>query len=136
MNCTELCKQLVKQKNCAQVCLKDSLPYILQLSAKKIEAIECGFGAFNVNDLMLYVNMCNASLVLSGMEYWPISSVDDLRECVKQERESAGIPCWRLAKIVKVPMKVIEAFEDRGGGLRIDSFCDIINTLDIGIQLK
>lgn len=29
MNCTELCEQLVKQKDEAHVRLKDSLPYIL-----------------------------------------------------------------------------------------------------------
>lgn len=136
MNCTELCKQLVKQKDSAHVCLKDSLPYILQLSAKKIEAIERGFGSFNVNDMMLYILMCKASLILTGQEYWMINDVDDLRECIKRERESAGISSRQLAKSVKVPMTVIEAFENRDGGLRIESFLDIINALEIEIQFE
>lgn len=136
MNCTELCEQLVKQKDCAHVCLKDSLPYILQLSAKKIEAIERGFGSFNVNDMMLYILMCKTSFILTGQEYWIISTVDDLRECIKREREFAGISSRQLAKNVKVPMTVIDAFENRDGGLRIESFLDIINALDIEIQFE
>lgn len=136
MNCTELCEQLVKQKDCAHVCLKDSLPYILQLSAKKIEAIERGFGSFNVNDMMLYILMCKTSFILTGYEYWIISTVDDLRECIKRERECAGISSRQLAKNVKVPMTVIDAFENRDGGLRIESFLDIINALDIEIQFE
>lgn len=136
MNCTELCKQLVKQKDCAHVCLKDSLPYILQLSAKKIEAIERGFGSFNVNDMMFYILMCKTSLIITGQEYWMISTVDDLRECIKQEREFAEISSRQLAKSVKVPMTVIDAFENRDGGLRIESFLDIVNALDLEIQFE
>lgn len=136
MNCTELCEQLVKQKDEAHVRLKDSLPYILQLSNKKIEAIERGFGSFNVNDMMLYILMCKTSFILTGQEYWIISTVDDLRECIKREREFAGISPRQLAKNVKVPMTVIDAFENRDGGLRIESFLDIINALDIEIQFE
>lgn len=136
MNCTELCEQLVKQKDCAHVCLKDSLPYILQLSAKKIDAIERGFGSFNVNDMMLYIRMCKASLVITGQEYWMIGTIDDLRECIKREREYAGISSRQFARDIKVPMTVIDAFEDRDGGLRIDSFLDIINALDLEIQFE
>lgn len=136
MNCTELCKQLVKQKDESHARLKDSLPYILQLSAKKIEAIERGFGSFNVNDMMLYILMCKASLIINGQEYWEICSVDDLRECIKQERECAGISSRQLAKGVKVPMTVIDAFENRDGGLRIESFLDIINALELEIQFE
>lgn len=136
MDIKELCKQLVKQKNCAHVYLKDSLQYILQLSQKKIEAIECGFGSFNVNDMMLYTKMCNSSITLLGYEHWMIGSVDDLRECIMRERESANVSVRQLAKSVKVPITVIEAFEKRDGGLRIESFLDIINTLDISIQFN
>ena len=42
MDCNELCKELVKRKDCAHVSLKDSLPYILQLTEKKVQAIEHG----------------------------------------------------------------------------------------------
>lgn len=136
MNCAELCEELVKQKDCAHVCLKDSLPYILQLSAKKIEAIERGFGSFNVNDMMLYILMCKASLIITGQEYWIIGTIDDLRECIKRERESAGISPRQFARSVKVPMTVIDAFENRDGGLRIDSFLDITNALDLEIQFE
>lgn len=136
MNCAELCERLVKQKDCAHVCLKDSLPYILQLSAKKIEAIERGFGSFNVNDMMLYILMCKASLIITGQEYWIIGTIGDLRECIKREREFSGISSRQLAKSVKVPMTVIDAFENRDGGLRIESFLDIANALDLEIQFE
>ena len=134
MNCTELCKQLVKQKNGAHVCLKDSLPYILQLSAKKIEAIERGFGSFNVNDMMLYINMCGTCIELNGYDAWYAKSVDDLRECLKRERQDNNISIRQLAKSAKVPVVVLEAFEERDGGLRIESFLDILSIL--GIELK
>lgn len=134
MDCNELCKELVKRKDCAHVSLKDSLPYILQLSEKKVQAIEHGVGGFNVNDLMLYIHMCNASINLLGQEFWVIDSVDDLRKCIKSERDFYNISSKKLARTVKIPIAVIEAFESRGGGLRIDSFLDIINTLDIHIQ--
>lgn len=133
MDCKELCKQLVEQKNNAQVYLKDSLPYILQLSHKKIEAIECGFGGFNVNDMMLYINMCNSNIHLIGWEDWMIRTVDELRECLRREREQADISVRQLARGVKVPIAVIEAFEKRDGGLRIDSFLDITDALNIEI---
>ncbi len=133
MNCTELCEQLVKQKDCAHVCLKDSLPYILQLSSKKIEAIERGFSGFNVNDMMLYINMCNSYIHLIGWEDWMIRTVDELRECFMRERELADISIKQLARSVKVPIVVIEAFEKRDGGLRIDSFLDIADALNIEI---
>ena len=133
MNCTELCEQLVKQKDCAHVCLKDSLPYILQLSAKKIEAIERGFSGFNVNDMMLYVKMCNTCVHLIGWEDWMINTVDELRECFKRERELADVSIKQLARSVKVPVVVIEAFENRDGNLRIDSFLDIAEALNIEI---
>lgn len=133
MDCKELCEQLVKQKNSAQVYLKDSLPYILQLSNKKIEAIECGFGGFNVNDMMLYIKMCNTCVHLIGWEDWMINTVDELRECLKREREMADISIRQLARSVKVPMVVIEAFEKRDGGLKIESFLDIVDALNIEI---
>ena len=133
MNCAELCEQLVKQKDCAHVCLKDSLPYILQLSAKKIEAIERGFSGFNVNDMMLYVKMCNTCVHLIGWEDWMINTVEELRECFKRERELADVSIKQLARSVKVPVVVIEAFENRDGNLRIDSFLDITEALNIEI---
>lgn len=136
MDCEELCKELVKRKDCAHVNLKDSLPYILQLTNKKVEAIERGMGSFNVNDLMLYLNMCNASINLVGQGFWPINTVDDLRKCVKNEREFYNISSRKLARSVKVPIVVIEAFESRDGGLRIDSFLEIIKVLDIDIQFN
>ena len=133
MNCTELCEQLVKQKDEAHVRLKDSLPYILQLSNKKIEAIERGFSGFNVNDMMLYLNMCNSYIHLIGWEDWMINTVEELRECFKRERELADVSIRQLARSVKVPVVVIEAFEKRDGGLRIDSFLDIADALNIEI---
>lgn len=133
MDCKELCEQLVKQKNSAQVYLKDSLPYILQLSHKKIEAIECGFGGFNVNDMMLYLNMCDSCIHLIGWEDWMINTVEELRECFKREREMANISTRQLARSIKVPIAVVEAFEKRDGGLRIDSFLDITDALNIEI---
>lgn len=133
MDCKELCEQLVKQKNSAQVYLKDSLPYILQLSNKKIEAIECGFGGFNVNDMMLYLNMCDSCIHLIGWEDWMVRTVDELRECFRYEREQADISVRQLARSIKVPIVVIEAFEKRDGGLRIDSFLDITDALNIEI---
>ncbi len=133
MDCKELCEQLVKQKNSAQVYLKDSLPYILQLSNKKIEAIECGFGGFNVNDMMLYLNMCDSCIHLIGWEDWMVRTVDELRECFRHEREQAAISVRQLARSIKVPIVVIEAFEKRDGGLRIDSFLDITDALNIEI---
>ena len=136
MDCDELCKELVKQKDDAHVRLKDSLPYILQLTNKKIEAIECGKGSFNVNDFMLYLKMCNASINLLGQEYWFIDTVDDLRSCLKSERECYNISARKLARSVKVPFAVVDAFESRDGGLRIDSFLEIINFLDIEIQFN
>ena len=134
MDCKELCEQLVKQKNSAQVYLTDSLPYILQLSNKKIEAIECGFEGFNVNDMMLYIKMCNTCVHLIGWEDWMINTVDELRECLKREREMADISIRQLARSVKVPMVVIEAFEKRDGGLKIESFLDIVDALNIEIS--
>ncbi len=137
MNCTELCKQLVKQKNTAHVCLKDSLPYILQLTSKKIEAIEHGYGSFNINDMMLYIHMCHASITLRGQaDCWIIGSVDDLRECIKREREFIDLSARQLAKNVKVPLTVLSAFEERDGGLRIESFLDIVNFMDIDIRFN
>ena len=136
MDCDELCKELVKQKDEATVRLKDSLPYILQLTNKKVEAIERGVGSFNVNDLMLYLKMCNASINLIGQDFWLIDTVDDLRKCIKNEREFYDISSRKLARSVKVPIVVIEAFESRGGGLRIDSFLEIIKVLDIDIQFN
>jgi len=134
MDCKTLCELLVKQKDEAQVRLKDSLPYILQLSSKKIEAIERGFSGFNVNDMMLYINMCNSYIHLIGWEDWIIRTVDELRECFMREREMANVSIRQLARSVKVPIVVIEAFEKRDGGLRIDSFLDITDTLNIEIS--
>ena len=133
MDCKTLCELLVKQKDEAQVRLKDSLPHILRLSSKKIEAIECGFGGFNVNDMMLYLKMCNTCVHLIGWEDWMINTVEELRECFKRERELADVSIRQLARSVKVPVVVIEAFEKRDGGLRIDSFLDIAEALNIEI---
>lgn len=129
MDCKTLCELLVKQKDEAQVRLKDSLPYILQLSSRKIEAIECGFGGFNVNDMMSYINMCSSHIHLVGWEDWMISTVDELRKCFMRERELADVSIRQLARSVNVPVAVIEAFEKRDGRLRIDSFLDIADDL-------
>lgn len=86
--------------------------------------------------MMLYILMCKTSFILTGQEYWEISTVDDLRECIKRESEFAGISSRQLAKGVKVPMTVIDAFENRDGGLRIESFLDIINALELEIQFE
>ena len=63
-----------------------------------------------------------------------IRTVDELRECIAREREMADVSIRQLARSVKVPIVVIEAFEKRDGGLRIDSFLDIADTLNIEIS--
>lgn len=83
---------------------------------------------------MLYINMCNSYIHLIGWEDWMIRTVDELRECIAREREMADVSIRQLARSVKVPIVVIEAFEKRDGGLRIDSFLDIADTLNIEIS--
>ena len=131
----ELCEQLKSVKNKRQVKLGYSLPIAFQLGKKKIEAIENGLTDFNVSDMFLYLDMCNAGMELSHWDYYNISTLQELQETLKYERIESEYSIMALAKRSHVSSKIITAFEGKRCGLKIDTFLKLINSLEIQIEI-
>ena len=131
----DLCEQLKSVKNKHQVKLGYSLPIAFQLGKKKIEAIENGLTDFNVSDMLLYLDMCNAGMELSHWDYYNISTLQELQETLKYERIESEYSIMALAKRSHVSSKIITAFEEKRCGLKIDTFLKLINSLEIQIEI-
>lgn len=135
MNRQELCERLQAVKNKRSVKLGYSLPIAFQLGKKKIEAIENGLTDFNVSDLLLYLDMCNADMELAHWDYYNTSTLQELQDTLKHERKESGYSITALAKRSRVSSNIIAAFEEKRCGLKIDTFLKLIDSLEIQIEI-
>lgn len=132
----DVCQQLTIVKNKAMVKLSSALPTILKLGGKKIEAVENGLTDFNVADMLLYLQMCGASMELVHWDYHNISTLADLREALTYERKESELTITALATLSHVSSSIISAFEDGRCGLKIDTLVKILNALDITLEIS
>lgn len=133
MNRQELSAILRDIKSTAHVKLTDALPYIQQLSSNRIEAIENAADDYTVRDLIAFVKMCDKSLYLNQCE--SVNNMDDLRECLIEERKSFDMSPRQLAKAAGVPFSILTAFEEGRCGLRVDTFLKLVNALGFILEI-
>lgn len=133
MNRQELSVMLRHIKEVAHVKLSDVLPYINRLSSNRIEAIENASDDYTVRDLIYYIKMCDKSLYINQVQ--SINNLDDLRECLIEERQEMEWTSRTLSKEANVPFNILTAFEEGRCGLRVDTFLKIVNTLGLIIEI-
>ena len=136
MNRSEFSTKLVKLKNKAQVRLKDSLPYALQLNKNKVDALEKGTFDYVMENVFLYLKMCGTSMEIKGRDVtYSTDNIDGLRKAIIAIRTSAGLSIRDLAKQSSTYISVLEAFEDGRCDLRIDTFLKLADTLEMKIEI-
>lgn len=136
MNRSEFSTKLVKLKNKAQVRLKDSLPYALQLNKNKVDALEKGTFDYVMENVFLYLKMCGTSMEIKGRDVtYSTDNIDGLRKAIVAIRMSAGLSIRDLAKQSSTYISVLEAFEDGRCDLRIDTFLKLADTLEMKIEI-
>ncbi len=136
MTLQEIGGKLAHAKKLAHVPLKDSLSYAFKLGANKITQIESGSKDYYVSDLVVYLNMCDTYMTVS---YWDLSYIygmDDLREAIKKERKTSGLSVNQLAKLSRVSYYIIRAFENGTGRLKMSSFLNIADALNLDIEIE
>lgn len=133
MNRQELSAILRNTKASAHVKLSDALPYIQQLSSNRIEAIENASDDYTVRDLIAFVKMCDKSLCINQCQ--SVDSLDDLRECLTEERMEIDMTIRQLAKEAGVPFSILTAFEEGRCGLRVDTFLKLVNALGLILEI-
>lgn len=83
MNRQEFSAKLVKIKNKAQVKLKDSLPYALQLNQNKVNALEKATFEYVMGNVFIYLKMCGTSMELIGKNVtYSTDNTDGLRKAI------------------------------------------------------
>lgn len=124
---------LMTAKKETNVKLIESLPYIQQLSPKRIEAIETGAYNYELADAFLYINMCGATL-----EMLPdfITSIQNLRKALSRELKNFDMSISRLSQLSGVSVSVINAFLEGHTRLKIDSFLKIADALGKKIVIQ
>ncbi len=136
MKRSEFSVKLVQAKNKAQVRLKDSLPYALQLNQNKVSALENGTFDYVMGNVFLYLKMCNTSMVLTGHGVtYSTDNTDGLRKAIVAIRKSAGLSIRELVKQSSTYISVMEAFENGRCDLRIDTFLKLADALEIKIEI-
>jgi len=136
MKRSEFSTKLVKLKNKAQVRLKDSLPYALQLNKNKVDALEKGTFDYVMENVFLYLKMCGTSMEIKGRDVtYSTDNIDGLRKAIVAIRMSAGLSIRDLAKQSSTYISVLEAFEDGRCDLRIDTFLKLADTLEMKIEI-
>lgn len=124
---------LVKAKKEANVKLIESLPYIQQLSPKRIEVIETGAYNYELVDAFLYINMCGATLeILCDF----VTTIQDLRKALSRELKNFDMSVSRLSQLSGVPVSAINAFLEGHARLKIDSFLKIADALGEEIVIQ
>lgn len=138
MNRQEFGSKLVQTKNKAQVRLKDSLPYALQLNQNKVNAIEKGtMWEYVMEHAFLYLKMCGTSMVLTGYGVtYSTDNTDGLRRALTAIRKSSNLSIEELSKLSSTYRSVLEAFEDGRCDLRIDTFLKLAEALEINIEIQ
>jgi hypothetical protein len=131
----EFCKWLTLRKELATVRIVESLPFMLQLTKQKIEAIDNAADNINMSDVLNYMGMCHASFEIVGYEYSIVMDISDLRAALITERKSIEWSTAELSRRSGVPGNVITAFESGRGDLKLDSFFNIVTALDADIIL-
>ncbi len=129
----EFCRLLTSAKQNAYVRLSESLPYILKLSAHKIEAIETGSENFNITDCFHYIKMCGCCL---EFEWDFCTELSDLRATIQKTRQESKMSRVDLSIKSGVKSNIISAFEDGCSTLKIDSFLRIADALNATITIK
>lgn len=124
---------LLEVKKNATVKLITSLPYINKLSSKRMEAIETGAYNYELADAFLYINMCDATLVMLD-DF--ITTVQDLRKALSIELRDFDISVAKLSRMSGVSVSVINAFLEGHARLKIDSFLKIADTLGEEIEIQ
>ena len=132
----EFCMLLMGVKNSAEVKLCDALSYAVQLSFKKIDAIESAQTDFNLSDTFLYLKMCHCTLEMRGYGMVFVDTLEETRKYLKYERQQNEWSVVDLAKRSHVSSKIIYAFEDGRCGLKIYTFLKLINALDVTIEIN
>lgn len=136
MKRSEFSVKLVQVKNKAQVRLKDSLPYALQLNQNKVNALENGTFDYVMGNVFIYLKMCGTSLELTGHGVtYSTDNVDGLRKAIVAIRKSAGLSIRELVKLSSTYISVLEAFEDGRCDLRIDTFLKLAESLEMKIAM-
>lgn len=136
MKRSEFSVKLVQAKNKAQVRLKDSLPYALQLNQNKVSALENGTFDYVMGNVFIYLKMCGKSMALTGHDVtYSTDNIDGLRKAIVAIRKSAGLSIRDLAKQSSTYISVLEAFEDERCDLRIDTFLKLADTLEMKIEI-
>lgn len=124
---------LLEVKKNANVKLITSLPYINKLSSKRMEAIETGTYNYELVDAFLYINMCDATLVMLD-DF--ITTVQDLRKALSRELRDFDISVAKLSRMSGVSVSVINAFLEGHARLKIDSFLKIADALGEKIEIQ
>lgn len=133
----EFSDKLVKLKDRAQVRLKDSLPYALQLNKNKVDALEKGTFDYVMGNVFLYLKMCGTGMEITWRDTtYSTDNVGGLRKAIVAARMAAGLSVRELARQSSTYLSVPEAFEDGRCDLRIDTFLKLADTLGINIKME
>lgn len=131
----EFCKLLTDARGSAKVPLNDALAYAAMLSFKKIDTIETGNTNFNLSDALLYLRMTHSTFEWNGFDMNYVDTLDEIRNCIKIERQYREWGVAELAKRSHVSSKIIYAFENGRCDLKIDTFLKLINACEVTIEI-
>lgn len=131
----EFCKLLTDARDSAKVPLNDALAYAAMLSFKKIDTIETGNTNFNLSDALLYLRMTHSTFEWNGFDMDYVDTLDEIRKCIKIERQYREWGVAELAKRSHVSSKIIYAFENGRCDLKIDTFLKLINACEVTIEI-
>ena len=131
----ELCEELVKLKDNANVKLKEALPVIRKLTSKKIADIENPEVDCKVSDVLLYLQMCGEYMTISLYDDDYVDDMVQLRKFFKEARKDAELSIVDIAKKSRVSSTVIERFIYNNGNLKVSDFFKITNALGIVVEI-